>query len=120
MDREEAVRRLRSWAAHANHEAEVAVTQENILNWQGQAQVLNGVATYLTGQGAAAGDDAVWRQIVADRTGVLAAWDAEREGLQAMLYAGMVAGFDLALTTLTDIAGRNWALAHRAKRWVNR
>ncbi|HEX6796134.1 MAG TPA: hypothetical protein VF116_00320 [Ktedonobacterales bacterium] len=120
MDREEAIRRLRSWAAHANHEAEMALTQENILNWQGQAQVLNGVATYLTGQGASADDDTVWRQIVADRTGVLAAWDTAREGPEAMLYAGMVAGFDVALTTLTDIAGRDWALPARAKRWVNR
>lgn len=120
MDREEAVRRLRTWAAHANHEAEMALTQDNILNWQGQAQVLNGVASYLTGQGAGASDDAVWRQIVADRSGVLAAWDTAREGTEAMLYAGMVAGFDLALTTLTDIAGRDWAPVQRAKRWVNR
>lgn len=120
MDREEAIRRLRTWAAHANHEAEMAVTQENILNWQGQAQVLNGVATYLTGQGASADDDTVWRQIVGDRTGVLAAWDTAREGPEAMLYAGMVSGFDLALTTLTDIAGRDWAPAQRARRWVNR
>ena len=120
MDREEAIRRLRTWAAHANREAQVAATQENILNWQGQAQVLNGVATFLTGQGASADDDAVWRQIVADRSGVLAAWDTAREGPQAMLYAGMVAGFDLALTTLTDIANRDWVPAQRAKRWVNR
>ena len=120
MDREEAIRRLRTWAAHANREAEVALTRENILNWQGQAQVLNGVATYLTSQGAGADDDTVWRQIVADRTGVLAAWDTAREGPEAMLYAGMVAGFDLALTTLTDIAGRDWAPAERARLWVNR
>ena len=120
MNREDAVRRLRQWAAYANHEAEMAATQENIHNWQGQAQVLNGVATYLTGQGASADDDTVWRQIVADRTGVLAAWDTTREGPEAMLYAGMVAGFDLALTTLTDIAGRDWAPAQRARRWVNR
>jgi hypothetical protein len=120
VDREEAVRRLRVWAARANHEAEMAQARENILNWQGQAQVLNGVATYLTGAGATADDDAIWRQIVADRTGVLAAWDAAREGPDAMLYAGMVAGFDLALTTLTDIAGRNWTSAQRANRWVNR
>ncbi|MFI5272051.1 MAG: hypothetical protein ACHQ4H_03335 [Ktedonobacterales bacterium] len=120
MDREETVRRLRLWAAHANAEAQTAATQQNILNWQGQAQVLNGVATYLTGPGASADRDTAWRQIVADRGGVLAAWDHAQEGAEAMLYAGMVAGFDLALTTLTDISDRSWSREQRAERWVNR
>ena len=120
MDREQVIARLRSWAAQAQHEAQQADTQQDILNWQGQAQVLNGVAAYLTGQGATANDDTVWRQIVADRSGVLAAWDHAQQGAEAMHFAGMVAGFDLALTTLTDVSGRGWSREERARSWVNR
>jgi hypothetical protein len=120
VDRQQIIERLRIWAAHAQREAQMADTQQDILNWQGQAQVLNGVAMYLTGAGASLDDDSVWRQIVADRSGVLAAWDRAQEGPEAMLYAGMVAGFDLAVTTLTDIADRTWSRDARARDWVNR
>ena len=120
MKREQAVERLRQWAARAQHEAQYADTREDILHWQGQAQVLGGVATFLAGPGATLDDDTVWKQIVSDRSGALAAWEQAQEGAEAMLYAGMVAGYDIVVTALTDIAGRAWSVDSLAKVWVNR
>lgn len=120
MTREQAVERLRLWSARAQHEAQFADTHEDTLNWQGQAQVLGGVATFLGGPGAQLADDAIWNQVVADRNGALAAWERAQEGGEAMLYAGMVAGYDVALTVLRDMAGRAWEIEERAHNWVNR
>jgi hypothetical protein len=120
MKREQAVERLRQWAARARHEAQYADTREDILHWQGQAQVLGGVATFLAGPGATLDDDTVWKQIVSDRSGALAAWEQAQEGAEAMLYAGMVAAYDIVVTALTDIAGRAWSVDSLAKVWVNR
>jgi hypothetical protein len=120
VKREQAVERLRQWAARAQHEAQYADTREDILHWQGQAQVLGGAATFLAGPGATLDDDTVWKQIVSDRSGALAAWEQAQEGGEAMLYAGMVAGYDIVVTALTDIAGRAWSVDALAKVWVNR
>lgn len=108
MNREQATELLRAWAARANHEAQEADTRENILSWQGQAQVLSAVATYLAGPASQAEDSAIWKQVVADRQSALGAWQKVQEGPQAMLYAGMVAGYDVALTALADLMGRVW------------
>ena len=120
VKRDQVIERLRLWAARAQHEAQMADTQEDILNWQGQAQVLSGVATYLASAGRQSDEDAVWRQVVADRSNALAAWERAQEGPDAMLYAGMIAGFDVALTALTDNAGRVWTREARGDLWVNR
>lgn len=105
--REEMIARLRGWSARALHEAQYADTQENALQWQGQAQVLNGVANYLEDQ-SGADDFAIWHQVVGDRAKSLAEWMARPGGVEAALYAGQVAGFDVALTVLKDPEGRNW------------
>ena len=120
MTREQAAERLRVWASRAQHEAQYADTREDILNWQGQAQVLSSIATFLTGPGAQATDDQVWKQIVADRSAALAAWERTQEGDEAMLYAGLVAGYDVALTELRDVTGHVWDVETRARSWVNR
>lgn len=120
VKREQAAERLRQWAARAQHEAQYADTREDILHWQGQAQVLGSVATFLAGPGATLDDDTVWKQIVSDRSGALAAWEQAQEGAEAMLYAGMVAGYDIVVTALTDMAGRAWSVDSLAKVWVNR
>ncbi len=106
MNRDSAIERLRIWAARAQDEAQQADTQEDVLNWQGQAQVLSSTATYLSGPGAEADDSIIWKQVVADRAGALAAWEKQQEGPQAMYCAGMVAGYDVALTVLSDVMGR--------------
>lgn len=108
VNREQATELLRTWAVRANSEAQEADTRENILNWQGQAQVLSAVATYLAGPGGQAEDAAVWKQVIADRQSALGAWQKAQEGPEAMLYAGMVAGYDVALTALSDLMGRDW------------
>ena len=105
--REEIIERLRGWSARALQEAQYADTQENALNWQGQAQVLGGVANYLTDQGDA-DDFTVWRQVVGDRAQSLAEWMARQDSVEGALYAGQVAGFDVALTALKDPEARNW------------
>jgi hypothetical protein len=105
--REEMIERLREWSARALHEAQYADTQENALNWQGQAQVLGGVANYLTDQ-SDADDFTVWRQVVGDRAKSLAEWMMRQDGADGALYAGQVAGFDVALTVLKDPEARNW------------
>lgn len=117
---QQATERLRVWAARAQQEAEEADTRENMLHWQGQAQVLSSVATFLGGPGAQANDSQIWKQVVADRSAALAAWEREQEGPEAMYYAGMVAGYNIAATALTDISGRTWEIEERSRRWVNR
>jgi hypothetical protein len=37
-----------------------------------------------------------------------------------MFYSGLVAGYDVVLTTLTDVAGRSWTEDVRAAKWLNR
>lgn len=120
MTREQAIERLRMWSARAQHEAQFADTREDVLSWQGQAQVLGSVAIFLGGTGAQLSDEEIWKQVVADRSAALAAWERTQEGPEAMLYAGMVAGYDVALTVLRDVAGRTWEVEERARRWVNR
>ncbi len=120
MNRTYAVERLRAWAARAQSEAQEADTRENILNWQGQAQVLGDVATFLASPGAQMDDEKIWKQIVADRSRALANWEREQEGPEAMFYSGLVAGYDVVLTTLTDVAGRSWTEDVRASKWLNR
>lgn len=108
MNREQATELLRNWAMRASHEAQEADTRQDILNWQGQAQVLSAVTTYLAGPGGQAEDTAIWKQVIADRQSALGAWQKAQGGPEAMLYAGMVAGYDVALTALADLMGRNW------------
>lgn len=120
MNRAYAVERLRTWAARAHSEAQEADTRDNILNWQGQAQVLGDVATFLAGPGAQMDDNQIWKQIVADRSHALANWEREQEGSEAMFYAGLVAGYDVVVTTLNDVTGRSWSEDLRAASWLNR
>lgn len=108
VNREHATDRLSAWAARAQHEAQEADTREDILNWQGQAQVLGSTATYLGGPGANQSDAHIWKQIVSDRQSALAAWEREQYGDQAMFHAGRVAGYDVALTILADVMGRTY------------
>ncbi|MGH2516923.1 MAG: hypothetical protein ACRDHP_14825, partial [Ktedonobacterales bacterium] len=108
MTREQTIERLRRWAERAYHEAQFADTRADILSWQGQAQVLAGVATYLSGAGSQADDAATWKQVIADRQSALGAWQKAQEGAEAMFYAGMVSGYDVALTALADLMGRTW------------
>lgn len=106
MNREQAINRLSAWSARAQHEAQEADTREDILNWQGQAQVLGSTATFLAGPGANVTDSNIWKQVVADRQSALASWEKEQYGDQAMFHAGRVAGYDVALTILADVMGR--------------
>lgn len=108
VNREQATELLRNWAARASSEAQEADTREDVLSWQGQAQVLSAVATYLAGPGSVAEDAAIWKQVIADRQSALGAWQKVQEGPEAMLYSGMVAGYDVALTALADLMGRGW------------
>jgi hypothetical protein len=105
--RAEMVELLRAWSARAQHEAQYADTHESALHWQGQAAVLSGVANYLTDQNDA-DDFTVWRQVVGDREQSLAEWMVRQDGADGALFAGQVAGFDLALTILKDPELRNW------------
>lgn len=105
--REEMIERLRQWSARALHEAQYADTQEDALQWQGQAAVLSGVANFLQDQ-ADTDDFTIWRQVVADRAQSMAEWMARQGGVDAALYAGQVSGFDTALTVLKDPEARNW------------
>ncbi|MBF6591105.1 MAG: hypothetical protein IVW57_11345 [Ktedonobacterales bacterium] len=108
MIREEAIERLRAWAARAQHEAMVADTREDILNWQAQAQVLTSIANFLADQGAGMDELQIWTRIVTDRAKSMAAWLGNTTGPEAALYAGQVAGYDVALTVVRDVAGRVW------------
>lgn len=108
MTREHTIERLRKWAERAYHEAQFADTREDTLSWQGQAQVLAGVATYLSGAGSQSDDPTIWKQVVADRQSALGSWQRSQQGPEAMYYAGMVSGYDVALTALADLMGRTW------------
>lgn len=120
MNRAYAIERLRAWAVRAQNEAQEADTRENILNWQGQAQVLGDVATFLAGPGAQLEAEQIWKQIAADRSHALASWEREQEGPEAMFYAGRVAGYDIVVTTLSDVTGHAWTEELRAAKWLNR
>jgi hypothetical protein len=109
VNREQTIERLRVWAARAFSEAQYADTREDRLSWQGHAQVLSGIATYLAGPGSEADDNTIWKQVVADRQSALGAWQRAQSGPEAMLYSGMVAGYDVALTALADLMGRTWS-----------
>jgi hypothetical protein len=87
-----------------------ADTRENILNWQAQAQVLSSIAHFLADQSAEMDDQQLWTRLVADRGKSMAAWLTQPEGPEAAFYAGEVAGYDVALTVIRDIAGRVWPL----------
>jgi hypothetical protein len=108
VTRQEAVERLRLWATRAQHEATEADTWQNGQQWQGQAQALGGVATFLAGQSPEVEDKAIWREIVADRERALAEWLARQETTEAPFFAGAVAGYDTALTAIKDMSGRIW------------
>ncbi|MDE3229817.1 MAG: hypothetical protein KGO05_08030 [Chloroflexota bacterium] len=108
MNREHTIERIRIWARRAQAEAQNADTRADAMHWRGQAQALNGVASFLAEQGAQLDDFAVWSQVVADREKGLAAWQAAQEGPDVPFYAGQVAGFDVALTTLKDVDNVVW------------
>lgn len=120
MTREEAIDRLQAWARRAQSEAQHADTPENTLHWQGQAQILSSVATFLAGTAMQLSNEQIYQQVVADRSAAFSAWERSQEGPEAMQYAGMVAGYDVALTTLADMGRRTWDIAARSRRWVNR
>jgi hypothetical protein len=111
MTRDEIIGRLRAWAARAQNEAVQADTRDNILQWQAQAQVLSSVANFLADAGSDIDDEQIWLRVVSDRSKSLAAWLAEPEGPAAAHYAGEVAGYDVALTTLRDLSGTVWPRA---------
>jgi hypothetical protein len=108
VTRAEAVERLRVWAQRAQHEAAQADTRASMLQWQAQAQVLAAVANFVANQDPQTPDDVVYRLVVADRTRSLTEWAAREGGEAAAFYAGGVAGYDLALTTIRDMSGRVW------------
>jgi hypothetical protein len=120
VNREGLSRQLRSWADQAQHEAQEADTEADRRNWEGQAQVLSGVSTFLTGPGREMTDADIWQQVVGDRSRALASWEQVQEGPEAMLYAGVVAGYDMVLTTLRDMTGRTWEDINARTGWVNR
>ncbi len=108
MNREQTIERMRAWARRAQSEAQNADTRADTLNWRGQAQALNGVASFLGEQGVQLDDFAIWAQVVADREKSLLAWNEAQEGPEVPLYAGQVAGFDVALTALKDVDSVVW------------
>jgi hypothetical protein len=108
MNRDQVAERLRAWAARAQREALEADTHENILHWQAQAQVLSSIANFLADQGGESSNEQIWTRVVADRSKSLAAWLSQPEGDEAAYYAGEVAGYDVALTALRDLAGKVW------------
>lgn len=105
MNREQTIERIRAWARRATSEAQYANTRENALNWRGQAQALNGVASFLAEQGAQLSDLDIWTQVVADREKSRLAW---LEGGDIAFEAGQVAGFDVALTALKNVDNVVW------------
>ncbi|HEY7848648.1 MAG TPA: hypothetical protein VIC27_01225 [Ktedonobacterales bacterium] len=108
MNREQTIERMRTWARRAQSEAEYADTRADALNWRGQAQALNGVASFLGEQGAQLDDFAIWEQVVADREKARLAWVEMQEGPEVPFYAGQVAGFDVAMTALKDVDEVVW------------
>ena len=119
QNRDQISQQLRLWADEAQHEAYEADTREDMLSWQGQAQVLGSVSTFLAGS-AMQSDTEIWEQVTADRSGALASWEKAQEGPDAMLYSGVVAGYDLVLTTLRNMTGKTWVDVNRRTGWVNR
>lgn len=108
MTREQAIDRLRVWAARAQSEANEADNSGDKLHWTGQAQVLSSVAEFLASQGAQLDPQAVRLQVISGRQRSLGAWDLARNNERDLaLHAGEVAGFDLTLALLQD-AGQNW------------
>ena len=120
MNREALSRELRRWAEQAEHEAQEADTEADRLNWEGQAQVLNSVSAFLTGLGREMPDTQIWQQVVGDRSSAVDSWEKVQSGPEAMLYAGVVAGYDLVLTTLRDMTGKTWQDVNSRTGWVNR
>ena len=120
MDREQMIQLLQHWADRAQFEAEVADTQEDMLNWQGQSQVLASTAAFLSGAGDQMADTDIWQHMVGDRSRALEGWEKLQAGPEAMLYSGIVAGYDLVLTGLKDMTGRTWSDVNRRTGWVNR
>lgn len=108
MTRAEAVERLLVWAQLAQHEAAQADTRASMLHWQAQGQVLSTVANFVSSQDPQTADAVIYRLVVADRTRSLTEWAARAGGEAADFYAGAVAGYDLALTTIRDMGGRVW------------
>ncbi|HEU0028867.1 MAG TPA: hypothetical protein VFQ25_17310 [Ktedonobacterales bacterium] len=108
MNREQTLERLRAWARRAQSEAQYADTREDRLKWQGQAQALSGVASLLAEQGGQKSDFDIWSQVVYDREKSLAAWQERQSGPDINMYAGQMAGYDVALTALKDVDGVVW------------
>jgi hypothetical protein len=108
MNREQTAERLRAWARRAQSEAQYADTREDRLKWTGQAQALSGVAGLLSEQGAELSDFEIWTQVVSDREKSLAAWKERQSGPDINTYAGLMAGYDVALTALRDVDGVVW------------
>lgn len=108
MNREQTIERMRVWARRAQSEAQYADTHADALHWRGQAQALNSVASFLSEQGAQMDDLAVWSQVVADREKGRLAWQEAKDSPDVPLYAGQVAGFDVALTALKDVDNVVW------------
>jgi hypothetical protein len=108
VTREEAVERMRVWARRAQHEASQADTRASMLQWQAQAQALTAVANFVASQDPQTPDDVIYRLVVADRERSLTEWAAREGGDAAAFYAGGVAGYDVAITTIRDIGGRIW------------
>jgi hypothetical protein len=108
VTREETVERVRAWAKRAQHEALEADTWENSQHWQAQSQVLGSVASFLGNQGPDVRDEVIWRSVVVDRERALAEWMAHPETRESAFFAGAVAGYDVALTALKDMAGKIW------------
>lgn len=108
MNREQTIERIRVWARRAQSEAQYADTRADVLNWRGQAQALNGVASFLAEQGAQLDDFDIWSQVVADREKSRLSWLEMQSGPEVALYAGQVSGFDVALTALKDVDNVTW------------
>ncbi|HEX9058267.1 MAG TPA: hypothetical protein VF818_12115 [Ktedonobacterales bacterium] len=109
VTREQIIERLRAWTARAQSEAGQADNSVDMLNWTGQAQVLGGMADFLTSQGAQLDPAAVRLQVISGRQKSIAAWDlARKEERDLALHTGEVAGYDLVLALLKDI-GEQWA-----------
>lgn len=108
MTREQTVERLNAWATRAQHEAFQADTRDDAQSWQGQAQVLASVARYVASQDPQTADTIIYRNVVADRSRSLSEWMSREGGIESAIYAGAVAGYDVALTALRDMAGRAW------------
>lgn len=108
MNREQTIERLRAWARRATSEAQYADTRDNAQNWRGQAQALNGVASFLAEQGGQLSDLQIWTQVVSDREKSRLTWLEDQQGAEAAFEAGQVSGFDVALTAIKDVDGVVW------------